>query len=151
MVALSIYFVSIKDSCCLSGLQALLELASSQLPKTWAGTMERASWESEKHRITLFLGSGLGHAPLAAPLGFASSAPLLWVEGRRSRRTQEDCPGTGTKGEGWPFGRGLCSVLSWLLRRQLFFQLSDMGGGLLWAGRISTFFFIIILTYLLKT
>lgn len=43
MVALSIYFVSIKDDCCLSRLQALLELASSQLPKIWAGTMEQVS------------------------------------------------------------------------------------------------------------
>lgn len=43
MVALSIYFVSIKDGWCLSRLQALLELASSQLPKIWAGTMERVS------------------------------------------------------------------------------------------------------------
>lgn len=43
MVALSIYFVSIKDDCCLSRLQALLELACSQLPKIWAGAMERVS------------------------------------------------------------------------------------------------------------
>lgn len=43
MAVLNIYFVSIKGDCYLSRLQALLELASSQLPKIRAGTMERVS------------------------------------------------------------------------------------------------------------